>query len=112
MQNTPIEPCIYILASGVNGTLYTGVTARLFDRVMMHKQGAVEGFTKRYNIHRLVYYEMHGSLESAHRREKQIKKWKRLWKIRLIEEMNPEWCDLLDETEGILRDGAGGQGDI
>ena len=63
MPNTSIEPCVYILASDVNGTLYIGVTTRLYDRVMMHKQGSVEGFTKRYNIHRLVYYEMHTSLE-------------------------------------------------
>ena len=109
MQNTPIQPCVYILASGVNGTLYIGVTARLFDRVMMHKQGAVEGFTKDHGVNRLVYYEMNKSLGAAHIREKQLKKWNRLWKIRLIEEMNPEWVDLIDETEGLLCIGPGGQ---
>lgn len=111
MPSTPIQPCVYILASGVNGTLYIGVSARLFDRVMMHKQGAVEGFTKQHDIHRLVYYEFHHTLADAHLREKQLKKWNRLWKIRLIEEMNPEWIDLLDEAEGIVRSGPGGQAD-
>ena len=93
----------------MNGTLYIGMTARLFDRVMMHKQGAVEGFTKDYKVHRLVYYEMHLTLDIARVREKQLKEWKRLWKVRLIEEMNPEWQDLLDELEGVLRHGPGGQ---
>ena len=78
---------------------------------MMHKQGSVGGFTKRYKIRRLVYYEIFGSLAEAHQREKQLKGWKRLWKIRLIEEMNPEWIDLLDKTEGILPVAPGGQVD-
>ena len=111
MQIVQKEPCVYILASGVNGTLYIGVTARLFDRVMMHKEGAIDGFTKRYNIHRLVYYEIYDSLENAQRREKQLKEWNRQWKIRLIEEMNPEWHDLFDKTEGIVRVGPRGQGE-
>ena len=109
MPNTSKQPCVYILASGVNGTLYIGVTARIFDRVMMHRQGAVEGFTKRHSVHQLVYYEMHDTMEEANLREKQLKKWNRLWKIRLIEEINPEWRDLLDETEGVLSVGPGGQ---
>ncbi len=95
----------------MNGTLYIGVTARLFDRAMMHREGSVEGGTKDYNVHRLVYYEMHETMAAAQLREKQLKKWKRLWKIRLIEEMNPEWSDLLDEAEEILRFGPGGQAD-
>ena len=109
MQKSLIQPCVYILASGLNGTLYIGVTARLFDRVMVHKQGSIEGFTKEHRISQLVYYEMHETLVAAHIREKQLKKWNRLWKIRLIEEMNPEWRDLHDETEGILYLGHGGQ---
>jgi len=111
MQIMQKEPCVYILASGINGTLYIGVTARLFDRVMMHKEGAIDGFTKRYNVHQLVYYEMYASLEEAQRRERQLKEWKRQWKVRLIEEMNPEWQDLFDMELGILTVGPGGQGE-
>lgn len=88
------KPCVYMLASGRNGTLYTGVTSDLPKRVWQHKHGAVEGFTRRYNVHTLVWYELHETMESAIAREKAIKEWKRAWKIRRIEEFNPEWQDL------------------
>jgi putative endonuclease len=99
------QPCVYILASRPYGTLYIGVTSELFERVGIHKQDLVDGFTKRYGVHRLVYYEMHETMEDAIRREKQIKEWKRVWKIRLIESMNPEWIDLFDENSGTILDG-------
>ena len=98
-------PCVYILASRRNGTLYTGVTSDLHGRVSLHKQDLIEGFTKKYGVHTLVYYEMHETMEAAIRREKQIKEWKRAWKIRLIESMNPEWLDLFDERTGAILDG-------
>lgn len=87
---------VYILASKRNGTLYTGVTNNLVKRCYEHKHDMVEGFTKRYQVHLLVYYEVHDDVTEAIRREKQIKKWNRSWKIRLIEEKNPEWRDLYD----------------
>ncbi|RZD14085.1 MAG: GIY-YIG nuclease family protein [Candidatus Acidulodesulfobacterium ferriphilum] len=87
---------VYILSSKRNGTLYTGVTSDIIKRVYEHKQNVVEGFTKKYNIHVLVWYEIHDSAESAINREKQIKKWKRTWKLRLIEKDNPEWIDLYE----------------
>lgn len=85
---------VYILASQRNGTLYIGVTNDLVRRVYEHKQKFVEGFTKEYNVHMLVYYEMTESVESAINREKQLKKWNREWKLRLIEKQNPDWKDL------------------
>ncbi|MEJ2124800.1 MAG: GIY-YIG nuclease family protein [Alphaproteobacteria bacterium] len=85
---------VYLLSSGLGGTLYIGVTSDLVARVWEHKSGVVEGFTKKYKVHRLVYYEVHDEIESAISREKQLKKWKRNWKIRLIEESNPNWTDL------------------
>ena len=85
---------MYILASKRYGTLYVGVTADLLHRVEDHKSGAVEGFTKKYNVHMLVYYEEHQYIEEAIAREKQLKKWNRDWKIELIEKDNPEWKDL------------------
>jgi putative endonuclease len=87
---------VYILASRRNGTLYTGVTSNLVQRIWQHKQGLVEGFSKKYSVKKLVYFEVHGSAESAISREKQIKKWRRAWKLKLIEESNPEWKDLYD----------------
>ena len=89
-------PTVYILASRPNGTLYVGVTSDLARRVWEHRENLVDGFTRRYGVHRLVYYEIHGDMRAAITREKQIKKWKREWKIRLIEEMNPEWEDLFE----------------
>jgi len=89
-----------MLASGRNGTLYVGVTSDLVKRAWQHKEEAVEGFTKEYGAKRLVWYEQHGNVESAITREKQLKKWNRAWKIRLIEEANPYWNDLYGEITG------------
>jgi len=91
------QPCVYILASKRNGTLYVGVTSDLVKRSWEHRTNAVEGFTKRYDVHVLVYYEVHEDMISAISREKQMKKWQRAWKLRLIEERNPEWRDLSQE---------------
>jgi putative endonuclease len=88
------EPFVYILASDRNGTLYIGVTSDLIKRVWDHKQKKRRGFTGKYSIYDLVYYEAHVSMEAAILREKQMKKWERRWKIRLIEERNPDWNDL------------------
>ena len=88
---------VYILASKRNGTLYVGVTSDLIKRVYEHKNNLVTGFTQKYDVHNLVYYEVTESIESALRREKQLKKWKREWKIRLIEKGNPECKDLYQE---------------
>ena len=88
------QPCVYILASARNGTLYTGVTSDLLSRAWQHKSDLVEGFTKRYAIHTLVWFEMHVDMEAAIAREKTVKGWKRAWKLRLIESTNPRWQDL------------------
>ena len=85
------------MASRRNGTLYTGVTSNLAKRVWEHKNNVVEGFTKRYGVHRLVWYEPHPNMESAIRREKRVKEWKRRWKLELIESLNPDWQDLFEE---------------
>lgn len=90
------KPAVYILASKRNGTLYTGVTSNLPKRIWEHKSDAVEGFTKKYSVHLLVYYELHSDMITAITREKQLKQWNRAWKIRLIEETNPEWRDLYE----------------
>ena len=90
-------PCVYILASKPFGTLYIGVTSNLVQRVWQHRNGLVEGFTKRYDVRRLVWYETHNTMESAIGREKALKKWDRAWKIRLIEDRNPMWADLYRE---------------
>jgi len=105
MAYRPKTPCVYILASRRNGTLYIGVTSDLPQRVTLHKQDLIEGFTKKYGVHRLVYYEMHPTMDAAILREKRLKEWRRLWKIRLIESMNPEWIDLFDERTGEILDG-------
>lgn len=88
------QPAVYILTNRRNGTLYIGVTSDLIKRVYQHKNDFIEGFSKQHNTHLLVYYELHGSMESAITREKQMKEWQRAWKIKLIEEMNPYWNDL------------------
>ena len=93
------QPCVYILASKKQGTLYPGVTSDLLKRVWKHRNDAVDGFTKRYGVHSLVYYELHGDMESAILREKQIKKWRRAWKIQMIEKDNPEWLDLWNSIQ-------------
>ncbi len=90
-------PCVYILSNQRNGTLYTGVTGNLVKRIWEHKNHFVEGFSKKYGADTLVYFEVHETMEAAITREKQIKKWNRKWKLRLIEERNPEWNDLYDE---------------
>src|SRR5262245_47791272 len=88
------QPCLYVLASKRNGTLYTGVTSDLVKRAYEHRENVAPGFTNTYGVHALVYYEMHESMLEAITREKQLKKWNRAWKLRLIEEMNPDWRDL------------------
>ncbi len=94
------QPCVYILASKRNGTLYIGVTSDLIRRVWQHKNDMAEGFTKRYGVHMLVWYESHESMESAITHEKRLKNWPRAWKIGLIEERNPEWNDLFVDLIG------------
>lgn len=91
------RPCVYILASERNGTLYVGVTNDVIRRVWEHKSDAIDGFTKKYSTHRLVYVEFHDTMLDAIAREKQIKKWRRAWKLELIERDNPEWRDLYDD---------------
>jgi len=94
------QPAVYITASSRNGTLYIGVTSALIQRAWQHREHVVEGFTKQYGVDRLVYYELLGDMEHAILREKRLKKWNRLWKLRLIEERNPDWRDLWDEILG------------
>jgi len=91
------KPAIYILTNKRNGTLYTGVTSNLVNRVWQHKSNSVDGFSKKYNTHLLVYFEQFDDMYNAISREKQIKKWKRAWKVRLIEDKNPQWLDLYSE---------------
>ena len=88
------QPCVYLLASRRNGTLYVGVTSDLVKRIWEHKNDLVEGFTKRYKVHQLVWFEVHETMESAIGREKTLKEWKRRWKMELIESKNPDWRDL------------------
>jgi putative endonuclease len=91
------RPCVYILALSRNGTLYVGVTRDLARRVWEHRSGVVEGFTRDYGIRTLVFAEFHETMENAIAREKRIKKWRRAWKLELIEQHNPQWRDLYDE---------------
>ncbi len=91
---------VYILASGRGGTLYVGATTNLVARVAQHKAKTVEGFTKKYNVDHLVYFEAFGDIETAVNRERQMKKWNRAWKMRLIAEKNPNWTDLYPEVAG------------
>jgi putative endonuclease len=102
-------PVTYMLASQPNGTLYIGVTSDIYTRMREHREGTFEGFTKKYNIKHLVYYEAYETMADAVKRETQLKKWRRLWKIRLIEEMNPTWSDLFDEEDGARQFGVSGQ---
>ena len=88
------QPAVYILASKRNGTLYVGVTSDLVKRVWEHRNNIVEGFTKRYGVHQWVWYEVHEDMNCAIEREKQLKEWKRKWKLELIEGTNPDWKDL------------------
>ena len=88
------QPAVYILASKRNGTLYIGVTSDLVKRIWEHKNNIIGGFTKRYGVHQLVWYEIHETMEFAITREKRLKEWKRAWKLKLIERGNPDWEDL------------------
>jgi putative endonuclease len=90
------QPCVYLLASRRNGTLYVGVTSDLIKRIWEHRNHVVAGFTQKYGVDKLVWYELHASMESAIQREKAIKEWKRAWKMNLIEKTNPEWVDLYE----------------
>ena len=90
------QPCVYMLASQRNVTLYIGVTSDLIKRVWEHKQDFIEGFTKKYGVHDLVWYEQHADMLAAIAREKALKEWKRAWKLELIEKTNPEWKDLYE----------------
>ena len=101
------SPCVYILARAAYSTLYVGVTSDLSKRMTAHSQGLYEGFTKRYGIKLLVYYEMHQTMEAAIAREKRLKRWRRAWKYRIIEDMNPEWRNLFDPASGAVLPGSG-----
>ena len=90
-------PCVYILARASHSTFYTGVTSDLPGRIWQHRAGVVKGFTQRYSIKRLVWFEVHETMESAIRREKQIKRWRRAWKYDLINKDNPTWRDLAED---------------
>lgn len=92
-----IQPTTYIMASARNGTLYIGVTSNLIQRMVQHREGTASGFTARYAVRNLVRFEQHATMERAVTREKQLKKWNRAWKIRLIEEANPDWRDLAED---------------
>ena len=91
------QPALYILASKRNGTLYIGVTSNLIQRIWQHRNNQTEGFSQRYNVHRLVYFELHQNMEQAILREKQLKKWRREKKVNLIESENSSWKDLYYE---------------
>ncbi len=104
------HPAFYILASRKYGAIYIGVTSDLWNRVSTHKDGNVAGFSNDYNVKRLVWYEHHHTMEAAIKREKQLKKWNRLWKIRLIEEFNSSWTDLhnlIDYVATLVEENAG-----
>jgi putative endonuclease len=92
------QPVVYILASKPNGTLYVGVTGDLARRIEAHRCGTADGFTGRYGVKTLVYFELHADMYEAIQREKRLKKWNRAWKINLIETMNPEWRDISDQA--------------
>ncbi|MBB3034795.1 GIY-YIG nuclease family protein [Alteriqipengyuania lutimaris] len=91
---TEKQPCVYLLANKPFGTIYIGVTSDLVARLWQHREGAVEGFSKRYAVHRLVHFELFDTMESAIKREKQLKNWHRDWKLNLITRENPDWRDL------------------
>ena len=91
------QPCVYLLASKRNGTLYVGVTSNLAARIHQHRTGAVRGFTREYAVKQLVWFEQHATMDSAITREKRIKKWNRAWKLQLIEAENPDWRDLAED---------------
>jgi putative endonuclease len=94
------QPAVYLPATRKRGTLYIGVTSNLVARTGQHREPIVEGFSKRYDVTMLAWYELHGTMESAILREKQLKKWNREWKLQLVQESNPEWRDLWDDIAG------------
>ena len=96
------DPCVYILASAPNGVLYVGVTSDLYGRMEEHAQGLFEGFTKKYSVKQLVYYEFFETMPEAIQREKRLKEWQRAWKVRLILGMNPDWKNLFDPESGEI----------
>lgn len=100
------QPAIYMLASSRKGTLYVGVTSNLIARIWQHREHQVDGFSKQYDVTRLVWYELTEYMNSALQREKQIKKWNRAWKVRLIEGTNPDWKDLWPAVIGIHAHGS------
>jgi putative endonuclease len=100
-----IVPSVYILASGPNGTLYIGVTSDLYARMAQHAQKLIPGFSSKYGVTQLVYFEQHTTMNAAIAREKQLKKWNRAWKLRLIEQMNPGWDNLFDHLTGEISQG-------
>ena len=95
MNSRPL--CVYILTNKIHGTLYIGVTGDLPTRLLQHKNGTSDGFTKKYKIHKLIYYEAYDNPQEAILREKQLKAWKRQWKIELIQKENPHWRDMSSE---------------
>ncbi len=95
------HPAVYIIANKRNGTIYIGVTSTLWNRIAAHKSKTHPGFSSKYGIALLVWYEHHHAMEQAIRREKQLKKWNRKWKLALIEKMNPQWRDLHDEIDDV-----------
>jgi putative endonuclease len=97
VQVTPRNPCVYILASQRNGTLYVGVTSNLARRVFEHRSNGVGGFVRTYSVYRLVFAEFHATMADAILRKKRTKKWRRAWKLELIERHNPQWRGLFDE---------------
>jgi putative endonuclease len=106
------HPAVYIMSNRYRGTVYVGVTSRLWDRVNEHKSEGLMGFTSKYHLHLLVWYEHHHTMESAIRREKNIKAWKRDWKFKTIETLNPDWLDLhkhIDPLRGLEPSRAGPQ---
>ncbi len=96
-KETMKYPAVYILASYKNGTLYIGVTSQLQQRIWQHKNSVCDGFTKKYKVFSLVYFEQYDDMENAILREKQLKRWKREWKVNLIENKNPDWLDLYEK---------------
>jgi putative endonuclease len=96
------QPCVYILVNRPHRTFYVGVTSDLYATMADHDQGLIEGFTKQYGIKMLVYYEHHETMDAAIRREKLLKRWRREWKYRLVEQMNPEWRNLFDPATGEI----------
>ena len=91
------QPCVYIIANRHDTTLYIGVTSNLVHRIYQHRNKLISGFSQQYNLTKLVYFELHQTLESAITREKRLKKWQRKWKERLINDLNPWWCDLYEQ---------------